>query len=108
LFVRDSEANVVPRLPRLPDGEGLFRLSSHQLTDGPWCPDPSAPNRFDADLLRVRRVVISIRIESAIDAFRGPAGPLFARPGTSATARRYLPDQTVRFTVAPMNMGLGR
>jgi hypothetical protein len=108
LFVRDGEANAVPRLPRLSAGEDLLRLSASQLTDGPWCPDPAAPNRFDADLLRIRKVGVTIRVESAIDAFRGPAGALFSRPGTSTTARRYLPDQTVRLAIAPVNLGLGR
>jgi hypothetical protein len=108
LFVRDGEANAVPRLPRLSPGEELLRLSASQLTDGPWCPDPSAPNRFDADLLRIRKVGVTIRIESAIDGFRGPAGPLFSRGGTSTAARRYLPDQSVRFEIAPVNLGLGR
>ena len=108
LFVRDGEANAVPRLPRLAAGEDLLRLTASQLTDGPWCPDSSTPNRFDADLFRIRRVGVTIRIESAIDAFRGPAGPLFSRRGTSTTARRYLPDQTVRLEIAPMNLGLGR
>ena len=36
-------------------------LGAARLTDGPWRPDPVAPNRFDADLLRVRRVRMTIR-----------------------------------------------
>jgi hypothetical protein len=108
LFLRDGEANAVPRLPRLSSGEDLVQLSASLLTDGPWCPDSTAPNRFDADLLRIRKVGVTIRIESAIDAFRGPAGTLFSRGGTSTTARRFLPDQAVRLEIAPVNLGLGR
>jgi len=40
----------------------LVRLQPNRLTDGPWCPDPLAPNRFDADLLRVRRVRVKFAV----------------------------------------------
>ena len=43
-------------------GSTLVRLDQSRLTDGPWCPDPSAPNRFDADLLRVRHLSITFRV----------------------------------------------
>ncbi len=37
-------------------------LGTAQLTDGPFM--GAAPNRFDADFLRVRRVVVTVRLES--------------------------------------------
>jgi len=95
-------------LPMLGGGTILVALSSGTLTDGPWCPDGVNPNRFDADLLRVRRIAVTLRVESAAAALRGPAGPLFARAGTSTSAHRLLPDREIRFDVSPRNLNLGR
>ncbi len=67
----------VPRLPLLgpPDG-GLVPLNSSLLLDGPWCPDIDAPNRYDADLLRVptgtRRVAPANRGDGAARAAGQP------------------------------------
>lgn len=107
---RDVMSVEVPRLPTLEsaDASGLVELTAARLTDGPWCPDAEMPNRFDADLLRIRRIAVTVRVESAIAALRGPAGTLFSRPGTSTSGNRFLPDQTVRFQVSPRNMGLVR
>jgi hypothetical protein len=106
VVVRDAHGNAAPRLPVLePANDGdLVALSASELTDGPWCPDETAVNRFDADLLRIRRVAVALRIESAIAALRGPAGPLFFRGGTSTGGARFLPDQTIRFQVSPRNL----
>jgi prepilin-type N-terminal cleavage/methylation domain-containing protein len=52
------------RLQVLGISPSLVRLERDRFTDGPWCPDPSAPNRFDADLLRVRRVHVTLRVRS--------------------------------------------
>ena len=97
VVLRDALANPVPRLAVLEpaDASGLVELDAMQLTDGPWCPDETAVNRFDADLLRIRRVAVAMRIESAIAALRGPAGALFFRGGTSTGGSRFLPDQTI-------------
>jgi prepilin-type N-terminal cleavage/methylation domain-containing protein len=95
----------VPRLSRLGSGGGLVRLTEGHLTDGPWCPDPFHPGRFDADLLRVRRVVVRVRVEAAIEGLRGPAGTLFRRGGTARTAARMVPDLEATLQVAPGNLG---
>ena len=87
-------------------GPSLTRLSSTELTDGPWRPDGLDPNRFDADLLRVRAVAVTIRVEAAPASLRGPAGPMFARAGTSRGAR--VPDQEIRVTIAPPNLSRAR
>jgi hypothetical protein len=76
------------------------------LVDGPWCPDAGHPDRFDEDLLRIRRVRVRLRVQ-APRAFRGPQGTLFMRGG-DARAGRYVPDQEVRFDVAPRNMNRDR
>lgn len=109
VFTLNAGGNVIPRLPVLaPNADTLVSLSGSQLTDGPWCPDASNANRFDADLLRVRRVDVRIRVQAANAAVRGPAGLLFARGGTSTSGRRFVPDQELRFSVAPRNLGLTR
>ena len=41
---------------------------------GPWCPDGVHAARFDADLLRIRRVRLRLRVQVAVAAMRGPAG----------------------------------
>lgn len=97
-----------PRLAVLGSGGGanaLVKLMGAQLTDGPWCPDPTNANRWDADLLRIRRIGVTLRIESANAALRGPAGVLFAHGGTSKNGNRWLPDQQVTFQVTPRNLG---
>jgi type II secretory pathway pseudopilin PulG len=83
-------------------GQALKALTPGQLTDGPSC--GVAPNRYDADLLRVRRVRVTLRLEAEAADLRG-SGALFMRPGTSVGGLRYLPDQQVTFDVAPRNMG---
>ena len=54
-----------------------------------------------------RRVRVTLRVEAATAALRGPAGPLFARPGTATSAERYVPDRQIRFDVTPRNIDNG-
>lgn len=99
----------VPRLPVLgAGGMTLVKLTSSQLTDGPWCPDGTNVNRFDADLLRIRRIGVTLRVEAAVAALRGPAGMLFVNAGTSRGGSKFVPDQQVYFEVTPRNLNLGR
>jgi hypothetical protein len=109
LFVNDGSPMAASRLEmRGAPGSALFRLGPAELTDGPWCPSDQANNRFDADLFRVRRIGVTVRIQSAIAALRGPASVLFAHGGTSRGGSRWLPDQEVHFDVTPRNLNLGR
>ena len=100
----------VPRLIALgaASTKTLVRLTPSQLTDGPWCPDEANPHRYDADLLRIRSIAVTLRVESALAALRGPAGVLFSRGGTSTAADRWLPDRVFRLDVAPRNLDFGR
>jgi len=99
----------VARLPVLgAGGSNLVKLDATNLTDGPWCPDAANPNRWDADLLRVRKVVVTLRVQSAVAALRGPASTLFTVGGTSQKSTAWVPDQEIRFQVTPRNMNLGR
>lgn len=94
--------------------DSLVPLTKAMLTDGPWCPSATSaagdamPNKFDADLTRVRQVRITLRVQVANDVLRGPAGTLFRHGGRSTGGERFVPDQEVRFDVAPRNMNLGR
>jgi prepilin-type N-terminal cleavage/methylation domain-containing protein len=90
------------------------KMSASMLTDGPWCPadvntsGDALPNKYDADMLRVRRVRITLRVQVADQVLRGPAGTLFRHAGTSTGGNRFVPDQEVRFDVSPRNLNLGR
>jgi pilin/secretion family protein with methylation motif len=99
-------AGVLPALG-LP-GTGLVKLTSAQLIDGPWCPNDASPSRWDADLLRVRKIGVTVRVQAANAALRGPASTLFTRGGTSRGGEKWVPDQEIRFQVSPRNLNLGR
>jgi hypothetical protein len=97
------------RLPDLaPNSQELVVMGEQMLTDGPWCPDNASPNRFDADLLRIRKIGIRLRVQVASAELRGPAGVLFTNGGTSLGGRTLVPDQEIRFEVSPRNFNLGR
>jgi len=108
VFVGNGTPFPTPALSVLGAGTALVPLNAAVLTDGPWCPDAVNPNRFDADLLRIRRIAVTLRVESAAAALRGPAGPLFARAGTSTSSHRFVPDREIHFDVSPRNLNVER
>lgn len=83
-------------------GSPLVQLPLEALRDGPWCGD--GDNRFDADLLRIRRVRAVVRVSAASDVARGAAGALFLRAGRATAAPRLVPDVEVAVDVAPRNL----
>ena len=93
-----------PRLVALAGTASLVPLTASSLTDGPWCPDASALNRFDADLLRIRRIVISVRVQAPFPWLRGPRGAQFLNGGSGRDATRLIPDQEIQFAVTPRNL----
>jgi len=101
-----------PRLANLgAPGTGLVNLTQAQLTDGPWCPDATNANRFDADLFRIRKVRVTLRLQTGNASLRGSLSggqdAIFTLPGT-ATGARLVGDQQIRFDVTPRNMNLNR
>lgn len=89
---------------RVPGAEGLARLAPFDFADGPWCPLEGAAAAFDADLLRVQRIDIRMRVEVLSAEFRGPAGRLFARGGTATLAApRWIQDRIIAFSVGLAN-----
>jgi hypothetical protein len=108
VFVPNGSDLPDPRLSLLaPAGVTLIPLDPALLVDGPWCPDDGSGDRWDADLLRIRAVGVTLRVQAAAATLRGPAGVLFAHAGTAAAGRRWAPDIEVRFQVAPRNMNPG-
>jgi len=91
---------------------GLVQLTSSQLTDGPWCPDEIAANRYDADLFRVRKVRVTLRVQSGDDGVRGSLATgneaMFINRGTAVSRSQTVPDRTVRFDISPRNLSLSR
>ena len=118
LFTVDGATGLqVPR-PEIqtlgtPDAAPVL-MPAAMLTDGPWCPadknssGDDLPNKYDADMLRVRQVRVTLRVQVAKTLLRGPAGVLFRHAGTSRGGERFVPDQEIRFDVAPRNLNLGR
>jgi hypothetical protein len=111
VFTSDGSPLAGSRLPVLEavgPATALVALVGALLADGPWCPDADHPDRFDADLLRIRKVGVRVRVQTGADVLRGPAGVLFTHAGTAAGAHRHLPDREVRFEVTPRNLNVAR
>ena len=91
VFTVDRGATITrPDVPDLGGGPSLLvRLDAQRLVDGPWCPDPGSALRFDADLLRIRRVRVTVRVRAS---------------RTLLTTR--IPDLEISVDVAPRNLGL--
>jgi len=105
-----SNGAHTPRLSTLQGGNanGVVKLTEEMLKDGPWCPDSAAAGRYDADLLRIRKVRVTLRVQAANASLRGPAGTLFTRGGTSRGSERFIPDHEIKFDVVARNLNLGR
>jgi prepilin-type N-terminal cleavage/methylation domain-containing protein len=83
----DSSGTATPGLSQLPaQGGSLAALPLSMFADGPWC--GAGDNRFDADLLRIRQIRVTIRIQAP-------------QPSTA-------PAYSATFVVSPRNLSLGR
>ncbi|HXW07072.1 MAG TPA: prepilin-type N-terminal cleavage/methylation domain-containing protein [Vicinamibacterales bacterium] len=101
----DAAGNYVGPGALPPTDGSLAELPPAILRDGPMC--GANLNEFDADLLRIRKVRVSLRVQAALDRLRG-VGPLWRNPGTSAGGERLVPDYNVTFDVTPRNLNLAR
>jgi hypothetical protein len=102
----DATGNLLPGLQVLAsDGGSLAPLPLSLFTDGPWC--GAGTNQFDADLLRVRRIRGTIRIEATQPMHRGSSAA-YANPGFAKSASGSVPDYTLTFEVTPRNLGAVR
>jgi hypothetical protein len=101
----DVSGNLV--LPVLAATEGsLAALSAAQLSNGPYC--GAGDNQFDADLLRIRKVRVTLRVQAASPTLRGTSTALFMNPGTAQGGDRYVPDYRLSFDISPRNLNLAR
>jgi prepilin-type N-terminal cleavage/methylation domain-containing protein len=66
-------------------------LASSVLTDGPWLPDATFVNRFDADLLRVRRVRARVRARPNLTILHSPIADRAVTVEITARSQRPLP-----------------
>lgn len=82
-----------PRLQAL--GNGVVSIPATLLVDGPWCPDAAHAFRFDADLLRVMRVRVRVRLQAA-------------KPFRGLVESWVVPDQTLVLDIAPRNAHVAR
>jgi hypothetical protein len=102
----DAMHNLVG-LPTLTADEGsLAILKPEQLNDGPWC--GGGDNEFDADLLRVRKVRVTLRMQASSESLRGSNPALFLNPGPAKQSMTMVPDYVVRFDITPRNLNLVR
>jgi hypothetical protein len=94
-------------MPVLASDEGsLAKLPLTMFQNGPWC--GGGDNEFDADLLRIRKVRVTLRMQAASPTLRGTDANLFMNPGKSQGGNRLVPDYTVRFEITPRNLNLTR
>ena len=99
-------------LPVLAADEGsLARLTAAILADA--TPDTvemcgAGSSQYDPDLLRVRKIKVTLRVQVAAESLRGANPALFFNPGGAQESARQVPDYIVSFEVAPRNLNLTR
>lgn len=84
-----------------PGEDGLAILPIDMFGDGPWC--GSGAFAYDADLLRIRRLRVTLRVQVSSPALRA-TGDQFLSPGSSRRASTNVPDILLSFDVAPRNL----
>jgi prepilin-type N-terminal cleavage/methylation domain-containing protein len=103
----DAAGTHVSGMTTLTTGGGsLAPLPISMFTDGPWCGGGS--NLFDADLYRVRKVKITVRVQTPTAMFRGLDTALFQNPGTAKSGQKFIPDLVTAIEVSPRNLNLSR
>lgn len=102
----DAAGNYITQ-PTLPTADGsLVELTAAVLTDGPYC--GAGDNQFDVDLLRVRKVKVTMRMQTGNASLRGNDPARFVNAGTAVGGDRYVPDYQMQFEVSPRNLNLTR
>jgi prepilin-type N-terminal cleavage/methylation domain-containing protein len=84
-------------------GDTFVAIPLEQFTNGPWC--GAGGVEFDADLLRVRRVRVTLTLQASSRAMRG-RGAGFVSSGTNVSVWNRLADLVVVIDTAPRNFRL--
>jgi hypothetical protein len=84
------------------DSGGLAQLPVAMLTDGPFC--GTGASAYDVDLLRIRSVRVTMRVQTGVDLLRGVDSRWFARPGSATARGRMIPDEIVSLDLSPRNL----
>jgi hypothetical protein len=102
----DEDGNTLTARSVLPAAGGsLAYLSADTFRDGPWCGDGAWT--YDVDLLRIRTVRVSLRVQTSVDGFR-LSGAGYLVSGTSHRAAAVVPDLVLSTFVTPRNLNAGR
>lgn len=102
----DAAGNYLAPATLTPTDGSLVELTAPVLTDGPYC--GSGDTQFDVDLLRIRKVKVTLRLQTGAASLRGNDPARFAIAGTAVGGDRYVPDYQMQFEVAPRNLNLTR
>jgi prepilin-type N-terminal cleavage/methylation domain-containing protein len=86
-------------------GGSLAYLQADVLRDGPWCGE--GPWTYDVDLLRIRAIHFTVRVQAGLDRFR-LLGAGYQVGGTGRRSATAVPDLTLSGYVAPRNLNSGR
>jgi hypothetical protein len=86
-----------------PAGATLAVLDMAVFEDGPWCGSGSEP--FDVDLLRIRTVRVTIRLQVGNALYRGEDARWFRNPGLATDSAHMVRDFVVDTSIAPRNLG---
>lgn len=101
----DAAGNYANHPVLAPTDGSLAILTTAMLTDGPYC--GGGTNEFDVDLLRIRKIRATMRMQVASASLRG-GRDLAGNLRTVSAAERYVPDYIVTFEVTPRNLNLSR
>jgi hypothetical protein len=102
----DATGNLLNTTVLASTDGSLAALPPAILTDGPFC--GYGVNQFDSDLLRVRKIRATIRMQVGQVALRGTDTTLWTNPGKSRGSDHAVPDYAVSFEVTPRNLNLAR
>ena len=100
LYDEDGRRMSLPVLNA--DHGALASLPLSMFTDGPMC--GTGATTYDVDLLRIRKIRVSIRLQTGIAMLRGTDPRLFMRSGSARAHDRTAPDVALSISISPSNL----
>jgi hypothetical protein len=103
-------AGAYKNLPVLAADEGSLALLTPAMLSDATGNDicGAGSSEYDPDLLRIRKVKVTLRVQVAAASLRGSNPLLFVNPGNAQESARQVPDYLVSFEVTPRNLNLTR